>query len=98
MRSAGNGGGVVAVKGIGGYHLACDATQPAAVEELRKKKQRESKPLAVMVKDLAAARALCHVSEEEAQLLTSSARPIVLLAKRAATHVARSHRTTPTSV
>ena len=81
-------GGVVAVKGIGGYHLACDATQPTAVEELRRRKQRESKPLAVMVKDLAAARTLCHVSDEEAQLLTSTARPIVLLAKRAATHVA----------
>jgi hydrogenase maturation protein HypF len=81
-------GGVVAVKGIGGYHLACDATQPAAVAELRRRKQRESKPLAVMVRDLAGARTLCHVSDEEAQLLTSAARPIVLLAKRAATHVA----------
>ena len=81
-------GGVVAVKGIGGYHLACDATQAAAVEELRKRKQRESKPLAVMVKDLAAARTLCHVSDGEAQLLMSAARPIVLLARRAATRVA----------
>ena len=82
------GGGVVSVKGIGGYHLACDATQPAAVEELRKRKQRESKPLAVMVRHLAAARRLCHVSDAEAHLLTSPARPIVLLAKRAAVHVA----------
>ena len=81
-------GGIIAVKGIGGYHLACDATRPAAVAELRTRKQRESKPLAVMVKDVAAARVLCHVSEEEAQLLTSAARPIVLLAKRAATTVA----------
>jgi hydrogenase maturation protein HypF len=78
-------GGIVAVKGIGGYHLACDATHPAAVAELRKKKQRESKPLAVMVKDVDAARRLCQVSEDEAQLLASAARPIVLLAKRAAT-------------
>jgi hydrogenase maturation protein HypF len=81
-------GGIIAVKGIGGYHLACDATRPAAIAELRKRKQRESKPLAVMVEDVAAAGALCHVSEEEAQLLTSAARPIVLLAKRAATTVA----------
>jgi hydrogenase maturation protein HypF len=81
-------GGIVAVKGVGGYHLACAATQPAAVEELRRRKQRESKPLAVMVKDLAAARTLCHVSPDEAQLLTSTARPIVLLAKRPAAHVA----------
>jgi hydrogenase maturation protein HypF len=82
------GGGVVAVKGVGGFHLACDATQPAAVGELRRRKQRESKPLAVMVKDLAEARRLCHVSDVEAQLLTSAARPIVLLAKRATTQVA----------
>lgn len=81
-------GGVVAVKSVGGYHLACDATQPAAVAELRKRKRRESKPLAVMVKDLAEARRLCHVSDVEAQLLTSAARPIVLLAKGAATQVA----------
>jgi hydrogenase maturation protein HypF len=81
-------GGVVAVKGVGGYHLACDATQPDAVEELRRRKQRESKPLAVMVEDLAEARRLCHVSDEEAQLLTSAARPIVLLTKRPATPVA----------
>lgn len=81
-------GGVVAVKGVGGYHLACDATQPAAVGELRARKRREAKPLAVMVKDLAEARSLCHVSDVEAQLLTSAARPIVLLARRAATPVA----------
>jgi hydrogenase maturation protein HypF len=81
-------GGIVAVKGVGGYHFACAATQPAAVAELRRRKQRESKPLAVMVKDLAAARTLCDVSDEEAQLLTSAARPIVLLAKRPATEVA----------
>jgi hydrogenase maturation protein HypF len=81
-------GGVAAVKGIGGYHLACDATQPAAVAELKKRKHRESKPLAIMVTDLAAARTLCHVSDGEAQLLTSAARPIVLLARRARTNVA----------
>jgi hydrogenase maturation protein HypF len=76
-------GGIVAIKGIGGYHLACDATRATAVDELRTRKRRESKPLAVMVKDLAAARVLCQVSADEAQLLTSAARPIVLLARRA---------------
>ena len=75
-------GGIVAVKGLGGYHLACDATNAAAVSELRRRKGREAKPLAVMVKDFVAARALCRVSEEEARLLTSAARPIVLLVRR----------------
>ncbi len=75
-------GGIVAVKGVGGYHLACDATSPAAVAELRRRKQRDAKPLAVMVPDLAAARALCAVSDAEAALLQSAARPIVLLARR----------------
>lgn len=82
-------GGIVAVKGIGGYHLACDATQPAAVAELRNRKRRASKPLAVMVNDVQAARMLCLVSEQEAQILTSPARPIVLLANRAATAIAK---------
>ena len=81
-------GGIVAIKGIGGYHLACDATHRTAVAELRHRKRRESKPLAVMVKDVAAAHVLCHVSDEEAQLLASAARPIVLLAKRATCAVA----------
>jgi hydrogenase maturation protein HypF len=81
-------GRIVAVKGIGGYHLACDATQHAAVAKLRARKHRESKSLAVMVKDLDAAHARCHVSEREARLLSSTARPIVLLAKRATCDVA----------
>ena len=54
-------GSIVAVKGLGGYHLACDATDPAAVARLRDRKRRWAKPFAVMVRDLAAARALCHV-------------------------------------
>jgi hydrogenase maturation protein HypF len=73
---------VVAVKGVGGFHLACDATNNAAVAELRRRKRREAKPLAVMVANLDAARAIAHVSPGEAALLTSSARPIVLLARR----------------
>src|SRR6267378_708412 len=76
-------GGIVGIKGIGGYHLACDATNAAAVAELRRRKRREAKPLAVMVTDLAAARALCGIADAEARLLTSPARPIVLLARRA---------------
>jgi len=77
-------GRIVAVKGLGGYHLACDATNAAAVIELRQRKAREAKPLAVMVKSLDEARRLCVVSQDEADLLTSVARPIVLLEKRAA--------------
>src|SRR5262245_36567194 len=77
-----HGGRIVAVKGLGGYHLACDATAPDAVGELRRRKAREAKPLAVMVASLAAARRLCKVSASEATLLTSAARPIVLLDRR----------------
>ncbi len=76
------GGAVAAVKGIGGFHLACDATSPAAVALLRARKRREEKPLAVMVADLAAARALAELSPEEAALLASTERPIVLCRRR----------------
>ncbi|MFB8274677.1 carbamoyltransferase HypF [Nocardia colli] len=75
-------GGILAVKGIGGYHLACDATNEAAVAELRKRKRRGDKPFAVMVPDLDTARAIAEVDAAAAALLTSPARPIVLLARR----------------
>jgi hydrogenase maturation protein HypF len=75
-------GRIVAVKGLGGYHLACDATNPAAVARLRDRKQRWAKPFAVMVLDLAAARRVAKLSREEAALLTSPARPIVLVERR----------------
>jgi hydrogenase maturation protein HypF len=75
-------GGIVAIKGVGGFHLACDATNSAAVSELRRRKRREAKPLAVMVADLNAAHAIAHVLSGEAALLTSPARPIVLLRRR----------------
>jgi hydrogenase maturation protein HypF len=75
-------GKVVAVKGLGGYHLACDARSQAAVAELRRRKHRPEKPFAVMVADLAAARRLAEVSDDEARLLTSPAAPIVLLRAR----------------
>jgi hydrogenase maturation protein HypF len=75
-------GRIVAVKGLGGYHLACDATDPAAVARLRDRKHRWAKPFAVMVRDLAAARAQAEISPEEEALLTSPARPIVLVDRR----------------
>ncbi len=77
-------GRIVAVKGLGGYHLACDATDAAAVVRLRDRKRRWAKPFAVMVRDLTAARALAAVSPDEADLLTSPARPIVLVERHAA--------------
>jgi hydrogenase maturation protein HypF len=72
-------GGIVAVRGLGGFHLAADATNDAAVRRLRERKRREAKPLAVMVRNAAEARGLASVSQEEDALLTSPARPIVLL-------------------
>jgi hydrogenase maturation protein HypF len=73
---------IVCLKGIGGFHLACDATSPAAVRRLRERKRRDQKPFAVMARDLDAARRLGHVREEEAALLTSVERPIVLVRRR----------------
>jgi hydrogenase maturation protein HypF len=75
-------GAIVAVKGLGGFHLACDATSPAAVATLRERKRREEKPLAVMVPDLAAARALALLGPAEEALLDSVERPIVLCRRR----------------
>src|SRR5262249_28661379 len=76
------GGRVGALKGLGGYHLTCDARDEAAVAGLRRRKHREEKPFAVMVADLGAARSLCEVGPAEAELLCSARRPIVLLRKR----------------
>ena len=72
-------GGIVAIKGLGGFHLACDAANEQAVVELRRRKRRSNKPLAVMVRDLIDAERLCHVNDTERDLLTGSIRPIVLL-------------------
>jgi len=83
-------GKILAVKGLGGYHLACDALNEDAVKALRDRKIREDKPFAVMVKDLATARQYCDVKEKEAELLTGSRRPILLLRKRPDCPVARS--------
>jgi hydrogenase maturation protein HypF len=76
-------GRIVAVKGLGGYHLACDATSPAAVRCLRDRKKRDEKPFAVMVRDLPAARALAELGPAEERLLDSVERPIVLVRQRA---------------
>jgi hydrogenase maturation protein HypF len=74
--------GIVAVKGIGGYHLACDAGSDSALHSLRERKGRSEKPFALMVPNVAAARDLAEISEEEAAALVSPARPIVLLRRR----------------
>jgi hydrogenase maturation protein HypF len=75
-------GAVVAVKGIGGYHLACLAAREPAVAALRARKHREDKPFAVMVRDVAAARTLVSLTDEEAALLAGRDRPIVLAPRR----------------
>jgi hydrogenase maturation protein HypF len=76
-------GRIVAVKGVGGFHLACDAGSSAAVRALRERKRREEKPLAVMPRGLAEAEALAHLGDAERALLTSVERPIVLVPRRA---------------
>jgi hydrogenase maturation protein HypF len=78
-----NDGKVLAIKGLGGYHLACDAMNATAVNALRTRKYRKEKPFAVMVKDLAAARELIELSPAAESLITSVARPIVLAPAKA---------------
>jgi hydrogenase maturation protein HypF len=75
-------GGILAVKGIGGYHLMCDATDESAVAELRRRKHRGDKPFAVMVADIEVARRYGEVDDREAALLESFARPVVLVRRR----------------
>lgn len=72
-------GGIVALRGLGGFHLACDARDDAAVKLLRQRKHRDEKPLAVMVPDEASARALAEFDAAQWQLLTAPSRPIVLV-------------------
>jgi hydrogenase maturation protein HypF len=81
-------GAVVAVKGIGGYHLVCDATSEQAVATLRKRKQRGDKAFALMVRDLDDARRLVLLDDAEARLLAGRARPVLLAARRPGAPVA----------
>lgn len=76
-------GQVLAVKGLGGYHLAVDATSAQATATLRSRKHRADKPFAMLVQDLAAARRLCEVDDQAAALLAGPERPVVLLPRRA---------------
>lgn len=75
-------GAIVAVKGLGGFHLACDARNREALAELRRRKRREGKALAVMYRTLDDVRGTCQVNDAERRLLTGTQRPIVLLKKR----------------
>jgi hydrogenase maturation protein HypF len=83
-------GKIVAIKGVGGYHLVCDATDDKAVQTLRERKNRPHKPLAVMVQDIQMAKQLAQISPKEQELLTSIERPIVLLNKLNTSHLALS--------
>ena len=75
-------GRILGIKGLGGFHLACDGLSETAVSELRRRKLRVDKPFALMVYDVATAAQFCYVNEAERELLTSRERPIVLLQKR----------------
>lgn len=83
-------GAVLAVKGLGGFHLVCDATNEDAVTELRTRKRREEKPLAVMVADVETAADIADIDEDEWTQLTSNRRPIVLVRKRPGSELASS--------
>ena len=81
MAALGNGQ-IVAVKGIGGFHLACRADNPAVVAELRRRKTRPAKPFAVMAADLEAARRIAVLDAAAAAALSAPAAPIVLMPRR----------------
>ncbi len=82
-------GKIVSVKGLGGFHLACDATNAPAVSELRRRKLRVDKPFALMMPDLETIERHCFVSDAERELLQSAARPIVLLRRKPESDIAR---------
>ena len=75
-------GGIVAIKGLGGIHLACRVEDEAVVKELRRRKQRDEKPFAIMCRDTECAEKICRVSDDEKRVLESFRRPIVLLEKK----------------
>ena len=85
-----NEGKILAIKGLGGFHLVCDATNEAAVCELRARKHRPSKPFALMSKNLQNARKIAQISEAEAKLLTSNLKPIVLVEAKNGSNIAKS--------
>ena len=85
-----NEGKILAIKGLGGFHLVCDATNEAAVCELRVRKHRPSKPFALMSKNLQNARKIAQISEAEAKLLSSNLKPIVLLEAKNGSNIAKS--------
>ena len=76
------GGGIVAIKGIGGFHLCCDASNEAAVELLRKRKRRPAKPFAVMARNLEVVQSVCELSKEQEEILTGHQKPILLLVRK----------------
>ena len=75
-------GGIVAIKGIGGFHLCCDASNEAAVELLRKRKRRPAKPFAVMARNLEVVQSVCELSKEQEEILTGHQKPILLLVRK----------------
>ena len=83
-------GGIIAIKGIGGFHLACDATNEKAVSMLRERKRRPRKPFAVMMKGIDEVLTECEISEAEREMLTGHQKPIVLLKRRPKTCLAAS--------
>ena len=85
-----NEGKILAIKGLGGFHLVCDATNEAAVCELRARKHRPSKPFALMSKNLQNAKKIAQISEAEAKLLSSNLKPIVLLEAKNGSNIAKS--------
>jgi hydrogenase maturation protein HypF len=88
-------GQIGAMKGLGGYHLVCDARSESVVSELRLRKHREQKPFAVMMRNLEQVEALCHVGSAERELLISARRPIVLLRKRDDIDIPVAHSVAP---
>lgn len=77
-------GKILAIKGLGGFHLVCNGRNEQAINALRNRKHRRDKPLALMAKDIEVVKEICHLSEKEKQVLISNKRPIVILKKKAA--------------
>jgi hydrogenase maturation protein HypF len=90
-------GRIAAIKGLGGYHLAVDPFQDSAVNRLRRRKGREEKPFALMVRDLDTAEKLCHITPQAKEILTSTESPITLLKRREELGINISHAVAPKS-